>query len=133
MNYRDIETINAFILLLSFDAEKVERKLPIKFKNKLLKLTNAIQPEIDIISKLKADLFQKYGKQSESGETIEILPENKEVFLKEIEEMLSITSECNLRKLDEDETLQIIDDLGLSFTFGDLAFLQSNLFDTRVN
>ena len=62
MNYRDIETTNAFILLLSFDAEKVERKLPIKFKNKLLKLTNAIQPEIDIISKLKADLFQKYGK-----------------------------------------------------------------------
>jgi hypothetical protein len=133
MNYRDIETTNAFILLLSFDAEKVERKLPIKFKNKLLKLTNAIQPEIDIISKLKADLFQKYGKQSESGETIEILPENKEVFLKEIEEMLSIASECNLNKLDEDETLQIIDDLGLSFTFGDLGFLQSNLFDARVN
>jgi hypothetical protein len=133
MNYRDIETTNAFILLLSFDAEKVERKLPIKFKNKLLKLTNAIQPEIDIISKLKADLFQKYGKQSESGETIEILPENKEVFLKEIEEMLSIASECNLNKLDEDETLQIIDDLGLSFTFGDLGFLQSNLFDARVD
>ena len=133
MNYRDIETTNSFILLLSFDAEKVERKLPIKFKNKLLKLTNAIQPEIDIISKLKADLFKKYGKQSESGETIEILPENKELFLKEIEEMLSITSECNIQKLSEDEALQIIDDIGLEFTFADLGFLQSNLFDEKVN
>ena len=92
----------------------LEYKIPISLKYYLTKLNSFLKEQKDIIENLKMELFNKYGKIE--GSVITILPENIEIFNKELLELFNQDCEIEykpidietLDKIEEEENFEIL-------------------------
>lgn len=130
MKYADIETLNGVINVLSIDESGKERNLSLSLKNYLLKVSSLIEQDLKIFTKLKKDLYTKYGENITENDQlmIRIKPENAEAFNKEIKELLEIDSEVSINKKYSTESfIDNCDKVGIVLSFSDLKYLKDTI------
>jgi len=129
MTYNDVEVIYNALQGIAVDKEGKERDLKVKFKVSILKIVNALDPEIKTITKIRNELYQKYG-EPVGEDQIQVKEENKDLFFKDIADLYSTKSDIVLpTKFNEDEFIDVCDKNGIPLSFKDIEFCQKFLFE----
>ena len=65
-----------------------QKTLPVKESYNIAKLIRAVDAELAVYNSERMKLFKKYGELIEDGKKYRVLPENEELFYKELNELL---------------------------------------------
>ena len=90
--------------------------LPTRIAYKLYTMINALSLEVSFFEEKRYALFEKYGRESDSS--LVVPEENKEAFLRDLEELKNINCSKNVEKVD------ISLDIDLGVSPADIALLE---------
>ena len=128
MTYADIDTINSFVNLISFDEEGKEVNIPLKTKVALYKISSSISSDFTVFSKVYKDLVEKY--KDESAAKLEIKEDEKEKFIEEVNTLRATEAQVTeLTKIKLDDLASVCEQRNINLLYGDIAFLQKFILE----
>jgi hypothetical protein len=93
----NLEIYNYASMLMS--AFKEELTLPVKVNFYLQKNTNTMVEAGKEIEKTRMEIIQRYGTQSEDGQSFEVTAENIEAVNKELEDLFALEQEIKINEI----------------------------------
>jgi len=128
MTYADIDTINSFVNLISFDEEGKEVNIPLKTKVALYKISSSISSDFTVFSKVYKELVEKY--KDESAAKLAIKEDEKEKFIEEVNTLRATEAQVTeLTKIKLDDLASVCEQRNINLLYGDIAFLQKFILE----
>lgn len=93
----NLEIYNYASMLMS--AFKEELTLPVKVNFYLQKNTNTMVEAGKEIEKTRMEIIQRYGSQSEDGQSFEVTADNIEAVNKELEDLFALEQEIKINEI----------------------------------